>query len=177
MSGQRFETAGERLPTASLASAPSADSTRRVRRPTIVLGPMAGKVWLSKTGTVRFDDSKCPALTAVAGPPAEVDAHAERIVFRQDGVGVADHARALGRGQKVHDPWRHVPVLERKPGALRNGATFRAWMLPRAMTAIRRKPKGRKDGDRQMVLILTGAPDDGLQAVEAGCRKAVAQGV
>ncbi len=29
------------------------------------------------------------------------------------------HARALGRGQTVYDPWHYVPVLARKPGAAR----------------------------------------------------------
>jgi hypothetical protein len=42
-----------------------------------------------------------------------------------------------------------VPVLARKPGALRNGAPFKDWVLPPAMAAIRRKLKGSDDGDRQ----------------------------
>jgi hypothetical protein len=74
-------------------------------------------------------------------------------------------------------PWHYVPVLARKPGALRNGAPFKDWVLPPAMAAIRRKLKGSDDGDRQMVQILSCVPDDGLQAVEAACREAVDQGV
>jgi hypothetical protein len=70
-----------------------------------------------------------------------------------------------------------VPVLARKPGALRNGAPFRDWVLPQAMATIRRKLKGSDDGDRQMVQILTCVRDDGLQAVEAACREALDQGV
>jgi hypothetical protein len=70
-----------------------------------------------------------------------------------------------------------VPVLARKPGALRNCAPFRDWVLPQAMAAIRRKLKGSDDGDRQMVQILTCVRDDGLQAVEAACREALDQGV
>ena len=31
------------------------------------------------------------------------------------------------RGETVYDPWHYVPVLARKPGALRNGAPFRDW--------------------------------------------------
>ena len=31
-------------------------------------------------------------------------------------------SRVFGRGQTVYDPWHYVPVLARKPGALRNGA-------------------------------------------------------
>jgi hypothetical protein len=92
-------------------------------------------------------------------------------------VIVGEHARAFGRGQTVYDPWHYVPVLERKPGALRNGTPFKDWVLPPAMATIRRKLKGSDDGDRQMVRILSCVRDDGLQAVEAAGREALDQSV
>jgi len=132
---------------------------------------------VAKTCTVRFDNNKYSVLATAVGRPVDVHAYAERIVIRQDGVVVGDHARAFGRGQTVYDPWHYVPVLARKPGALRNGAPFKDWVLPPAMAAIRRKLKGSDDGDRQMVEILAQVPDDGLQAVEAACHEALDQGV
>jgi hypothetical protein len=45
-------------------------------------------------------------------------------------------------------------VLARKPGALRNGAPFKDWLLPAGLERIRRKLAGSADGDRQMVKIL-----------------------
>ena len=66
----------------------------------------------------------------------------------------ASMPRCFGRGETIYDPWHYVPVLARKPGALRNGAPFRDWVLPAAMERIRRKLKGIDDGDRQMVAIL-----------------------
>ena len=37
-------------------------------------------------------------------------------------------------GETIYDPgitpWHYVPVLARKPGALRNGAPFKDWVLP-----------------------------------------------
>jgi hypothetical protein len=36
----------------------------------------------------------------------------------------------------------------RKPGALRNGAPFKDWVLPTALERIRRKLSGSDDGDR-----------------------------
>jgi len=47
------------------------------------------------------------------------------IVIRQDGAIVGEHARRFGRGETIYDPWHYVPVLARKPGALRNGAPFK----------------------------------------------------
>ncbi len=132
---------------------------------------------VSKTCTVRFDTNKYSVMATAVGRPVDVHAYADRIVIRQDGVIVGEHTRAFGRGQTVYDPWHYVPVLARKPGALRNGAPFRDWVPPQAMAAIRRKLKGSDDGDRQMVQILTCVRDDGLQAVEAACREALDQGV
>jgi hypothetical protein len=126
---------------------------------------------------VRFDNNRYSVLATAVGRPVDVHAYADRIVIRQDGVVVGEHPRAFSRGQTVYDPWHYVPVLARKPGALRNGAPFRDWVLPQAMAAIRHKLKGSDDGDRQMVQILTCVRDDGLQAVEAACREALDQGV
>ena len=64
-------------------------------------------------------------------------------------------------------------VLARKPGALRNGAPFKNWLLPSAMERIRRKLAGSADGDRQMVTILAAVLSDGLTAVEAACAEAL----
>jgi len=36
-----------------------------------------------------------------------------------------------------HDQRGTVPVLTRKPGALRNGAPFKDWVLPAAMDRVR----------------------------------------
>jgi hypothetical protein len=70
-----------------------------------------------------------------------------------------------------------VPVLARKPGALRNGAPFKDWVLPSAMERVRRKLAGSPEGDRQMVDILSAVLTDGLPAVEAACAEALAEGV
>ena len=70
-----------------------------------------------------------------------------------------------------------MPVLARKPGALRNGAPFKDWVLPAAMERVRRKLAGADDGNRQMVDILTAVLTDGLPAVEAACAEATTQGV
>ena len=77
----------------------------------------------------------------------------------------------------LYDPWHYVPVLARKPGALRNGAPFKDWVLPAAMERVRRKLAGVDDGNRQMVDILTAVLTDGLPAVEAACAEAIAHGV
>ena len=132
---------------------------------------------VSKTCLVRFDTNKYSVSASAVGGPVEGRAYADRIQIRQDGRVVAEHARAFGRGATVYDPWHYVPVLARKPGALRNGAPFKDWVLPGAIERVRRKLKASPDGDRQMVDILGAVLTDGLAAVEAACAEALADGV
>jgi transposase len=128
---------------------------------------------VSKTCLVRFDNNKYSVAASAVGRPAEVRAYADRIELRQDGRVVGEHGRCFGRDQTIFDPWHYVPVLARKPGALRNGAPFKDWLLPAAMERVRRKLAGSADGDRQMVKILTTVLSDGLPAVEAACAEAL----
>ena len=132
---------------------------------------------VSKTCLVRFDSNKYSVAANAVGRPVEVHAYADRIVIRQDGRIVAEHPRSFGRGETIYDPWHYVPVLARKPGALRNGAPFKDWVLPAAMERVRRKLADADDGNRQMVDILTAVLSDGLPAVEAACAEAIAHGV
>ncbi|WP_443136605.1 IS21 family transposase [Methylobacterium sp. Leaf399] len=132
---------------------------------------------VSTTCLVRFDNNRYSVMASAIGRPVEVRAYAERVEIRQDGRVVAEHERAFGRDQTVFDPWHYVPVLARKPGALRNGAPFKDWVLPPALDRVRRKLAGSAGGDRQMVEILTAVLGDGLPAVEAACAEALREGV
>jgi transposase len=132
---------------------------------------------VSKTCLVRFDNNKYSVSASAVGRPVDIHAYADRIVIRQDGRIVAEHRRSFGRGETIYDPWHYVPVLARKPGALRNGAPFKDWVLPTALDRVRRKLAGSNDGDRQMVKILAAVLTDGLPAVEAACLQALSEGV
>ena len=140
-------------------------------------GFRATQAAVSKTCLVRFDNNKYSVAARAVGRPVEIQSYAERIVIRQDGAIVGEHVRSFGRNQTIYDPWHYVPVLARKPGALRNGAPFKDWLLPANLERVRRRLKGSDDGDRQMVKILAAVLSDGLAAVEAACGEALAGGV
>lgn len=82
------------------------------------------------------------------------------------------------RDRTIFDPLHYIPVLARKPGALRNGAPFKEWALPvlirRVWRKLERQPGG---GDRQMVDILSAVLTDGIEAVEAACAEALSHNV
>src|SRR6266576_4550571 len=146
-----------------------------------ITGPFDGfhatQVAVSKTCLVRFDNNKYSVASRAVGRPVEIQAYADRVVIRQDGAIVGEHRRRFGRGETAYDPWHYVPVLARKPGAWRNGAPFKDWLLPASLERLRRKLQGSDDGDRQMVKVLSAVLTDGLAAVEAACAEALADGI
>ena len=122
---------------------------------------------------MRFDNNQYSVAARAVGRPVDVRAYADRIAIRQDGEIVAEHPRSFGRGRFVYDPWHYVPILTRKPGALRNGAPFKGWQLPNALGRLRTRLAGHDDGDRQFVKVLAAVQEDGLEAVEAACAEAL----
>jgi hypothetical protein len=104
--------------------------------------------------------------------------YAERIVIVREGEVIGDHRRHFGSGKTIFDPWHYLPALARKPGALRNGAPFRHWELPDAITRVGEQLQRRyPDWDRQYVGILQTVPLYGLEAVETACCQALNAGV
>jgi len=89
---------------------------------------------VSKTCLVRFDNNKYSVAASAVGRPVEVHAYADHIVIRQDGRIVAEYPRSFGRGETVYDPGHYVPVLARKPGALRNGERGERVAVQRTLT-------------------------------------------
>jgi DNA replication protein DnaC len=123
------------------------------------------------------DHNRYSVDARAAGRMVLVRSHAERIVVLLDDEVVADHPRQFRRDQIIYDPWHYLPVLLKKPGALRNGAPFKDWALPPALTQVRTKLKQHADGDRQFVKVLSAVLDHGMAAVEAACTEALEAGI
>lgn len=76
---------------------------------------------------------------------------------------VASHERLANEGQTQYD-WQHyIPLIQRKPGALRNGAPFAD--LPGPLQQLRRALLRDAGGDRVMAQVLAIVPSAGLDAV------------
>ncbi len=131
---------------------------------------------VSRTCLVHFDGNRYSAEAQAAQKAAEVFAYADRVDVRLDGELVGSHPRSFDRGRTVYDWLHYVPVLERKPGALRNGAPFRNGALPEALGAVKDRLGAFDDGDRQMARILAAVLEDGLDEVRAACGDALKGG-
>jgi len=144
-------------------------------------GPFDGfvekAVRASTTCLIMADHNRYSVDARAAGRMVLVRSHAERIVVLLGDEVIADHPRQFRRDQIIYDPWHYLPVLMKKPGALRNGAPFKDWALPSALTQVRAKLKQHADGDRQFVKVLGAVLDHGLAAVEAACAEALGAGI
>ena len=129
---------------------------------------------VSPSSLVSFDRNRYSVDCRHVGQSVQLRAYADRIVIVRDTQVIGDHPRQFGRRKTVFDPWHYLPALERKPGALRNGAPFKEWNLPEALTRLGQEMQHRyKDWDRQYVEVLQAVPLYGLDAVEDACRQAL----
>jgi len=133
-------------------------------------------VRVSTTSLVAYDTNRYSVDAAAVGRTVMLRAYADRIVVVEAGTVIGEHSRLFGRHQVRYDPWHYVGVLQRKPGALRNGAPFRDWELPAPLSAVRQALGAGADGDRQFVGILGAIATYGLETVAAACAEALAIG-
>ena len=120
-----------------------------------------GKV--SSTCLVTFDRNRYSAPCELVGQMVGIRVYPERIDLVAHDAVVASHLRSFGRTETRYD-WQHyIPLVERKPGALRNGAPFAD--LPAAMQKLRGCLLKREGGDRIMAKVLAAVPKHGLEAV------------
>lgn len=76
---------------------------------------------------------------------------------------MARHARSFERDLTFYD-WQHyIPLVQIKPGALRNGAPFKA--MPEVLQTLQRHLLRHAGGDRVMAQVLAAVPVHGLEAV------------
>ena len=142
--------------------------------------PFAGYVEkeyrVSRASLISYDRNSYSADTKVAGKTATIRATAGLIQVVKDGEIVGEHVRQFGRGKTIYDPWHYLGILERKPGALRDGAPFKDWELPGPLLEIQRRLLSRPGGDREFVEILSAARAYGLDITERACRTALSDG-
>ena len=120
-----------------------------------------GKV--STTGLVSYDRNRYSVPCELVGQVVSIRIYPERIDLVAHDAVVASHSRSFERKQTRYD-WQHyIPLIQRKPGALRNGAPFAD--MPEPLQRLRGLLLKREGGDRVMAKVLAAVPKSGLEAV------------
>src|SRR5690606_20039207 len=83
---------------------------------------------VSPTCLIHLERNRYSVPASFANRPVSVRVYPDRIVVCAEGRTICEHLRIIdrnhGTGHTVYD-WRHyLAVLQRKPGAMRNGAPF-----------------------------------------------------
>jgi len=134
---------------------------------------------VSPTCLVHLERNRYSVPASFANRPVSVRVYPERIVVAAEGQILCEHPRIIERshhmpGRTVYD-WRHyLAVIQRKPGALRNGAPFAE--LPEAFRHLQAHLLKRPGGEREMVDILALVLQHDEQAVLAAVELALEDG-
>jgi hypothetical protein len=81
-------------------------------------------VRVRSTCLVQYDSNRYSVPSRFAGRQVSLRAYAGRIVLVAGQEIIAEHKRQFTRNISYFEPWHYVPLLDRKPGALRDGAPF-----------------------------------------------------
>lgn len=132
---------------------------------------------VSSTSLIRYDRNHYSVPCKTAGKTVTVRAKADQIVILNNGKQIGSHTRNFERGKTVYNPWHYLDILQRKPGALRNGAPFQDWDLPSGIKRVQSHLTGLPGGDRKFVDILFAARLHGIEITNKACLKALSKGV
>ena len=83
---------------------------------------------------------------------AHISAHSIRLT--NGSQLLAEHTRSFQRSGISYQPLHYLDLLERKPGALRNGEPFLDWALPKPIKQLQSLLMKQIRGDKAMVKLL-----------------------
>jgi transposase len=134
---------------------------------------------VTPTCLIHVERNRYSVPASFANRPVSVRLYHDRVVAVAEGHVIAEHARVYTRshhaGKTVFD-WRHyLSAVQRKPGAMRNGAPFKT--LPEGFRKLQAALLQREGGDRQMVEILSLVLQYDEQAVLTAVELALEAGV
>lgn len=160
---QAWSATHPEFPGMSIREAWEHEQPQLMPMPTAFDGYVVLPCRVSSTSLITVARNRYSVPCHLAGHRVSVRLYPERIVIAADQQIAAEHPRATERDRVIYD-WQHyLPLIEKKPGALRNGAPFAD--LPDPLQKLRRALLKREGGDRIMAQVLAAVPVHGLEAV------------
>ena len=131
--------------------------------PTSFDGYVERSAKVSSTCLVAVARNRYSVPCELAGQRVSTRLYPNRVEIAADDMIVARHARLSDRGHICYD-WQHyIALIQRKPGALRNGAPFAD--MPAPLLRLRQGLMRHDGGDKTMAQVLNCVPSHGLEAV------------
>ncbi len=118
---------------------------------------------VTSTALIHFQRNRYSVPCEWVNTVVSVRAYPEFLRIVDSHGEVVDLVRSFERDQTFYD-WQHyISLIERKPGALRNGAPFKT--MPEPLQELQRQLLKNAGGDRVMAQVLSAIPLHGLDAV------------
>lgn len=150
------------------------ERARLMPNPRAFDGYVEQPVRVSATSLIHFQRNRysvpCEWIHAVVSLRAYADG---LLVVGPDGRQVRLQ-RSFERDQTLYDWMHYIALIERKPGALRNGAPFKT--MPEPLQELQRQLLRHSGGDRVMAQVLMGVSLHGLEAVLVAVELALQSG-
>ena len=139
------------------------ERTQMMPMPTAFDGYVEKPARVSSTCLVSVARNRYSVPCEFVGQRVSTRLYPSRVEVAIDGAIVASHERLSDSGHVNYD-WQHyIELVQRKPGALRNGAPFAD--IPVPLQRLRQGLLRREGGDRVMAQVLSCVPHAGLEAV------------
>jgi transposase len=130
-------------------------------------------VKVSTTCLAQYDRNYYSVDCSCASQIVQCKSYADKIVFVYNGKEVGRHERKFTKGQTYYDYQHYLPILARKPGALRNGAPFINMDLPDELNKVRKALEKQENGSRDFAHILSYIPVESIESVIDACSYAL----
>ena len=143
--------------------------------PTPFDGYVEKSAQVSSTCLVSVARNRYSVPCELAGHKVSTRLYPNRVSIVAADAVVASHERLMHRDRIGYD-WQHyIALVQRKPGALRNGAPFAD--MPAPLQRLRQGLLRHTGGDKIMAQVLAAVPTAGLEAVLVAVELVVESGV
>ena len=147
----------------SVAEMLEQEQAEMMSMPTAFDGYVEKEAKVSSTCLVSVSRNRYSVPCEFAGQRVSTRLYPNRVSVVVGDAVAASHARLSDRGHTCYD-WQHyIDLVQRKPGALRNGAPFAD--MPEPLKKLKLGLLRHPGGDKVMAQVLAAVPTAGLEAV------------
>jgi len=168
------DTANPEWPALTIAELLQDELMQMLPAPQPFDGYVEKPVRVTSTALIHFQRNRYSVPAEHAHAVLSLRIYPAELRLITEGKEVARHVRSFERDQTFYDFTHYIGIIDRKPGALRNGAPFAE--MPEPLLRLQRILLKQSGGDRVMADVLGAIPKHGLDAVLVAVELALESG-